>query len=1366
MIERIIHFGDIHIRYGDEETSRYTEYLDVIDELDKVLDEEVDDKTVIVITGDLLHYKTKVDKYGIKIFNKLMNIVTKHSHVIVIGGNHDMGDDDIDILEALIELQGNDKVLYWKKTGNYKYKNIVFGVKSFKDEDLMIPENFKKPYDYKVMLYHGQINKAKMQNNQEIKSKISIDLFNMYDFILLGDIHLRQYKDNWGYCGSLIQQNYGEDVIEHGILIWDLKNGKVRERNIFNRVGYINILNEEDELYKVLNKKKECKLTEFSKKQNMPSILNAIVTTDDINEDKIRTNISKILDNVNIIKIIYDNDDVIYNRSETEDDVDMDLDKYMINSLGEDDGKYWIRMQENIGLFKFKEEDYPEDLVKFVNDENKNINVIDIKKVKNDEVRTKINLIDMEWKWVLCFKDNNYFNFETLDKRIILIGGKNGSGKTSFFEVICLGLFGEQIPTRKGLNNSVINLGYPKENGMISIRFKKSDIEYKIVRTFKIRKAENLLSEAELCKIEDGRELKMFSKVKEVNGWVEEHIGTINTFLLNTMITQNLDNDFFEQKDDMQMNMIGKVMNFDEIPKIERGMKKMIDIYRQMLKQLNIYNEIINERLKDKDMIINFEDKTDVIKENIKSINKRINELVISLKSFEKKELEMSNDEIDEELNKFKKQLKTIICNYEWDDVQQMRGIVINELDKLKEFNEDITMEKDELYKRIEKLKDVINVKKDKTRYDISAYNKWKKNNDKIENEINTICGSYDRFIKVINGDVNKPTISGEDIKRIKSEIQNIKRHIKNTEWYDLDDDEFMKLYLNKMKDIDKSIKEGQNNDNLIRTLDKKIKKTEEKLIKLKTNKPIKPKITMEGYNRWEERYTEMEGYIIEMIDNLEEMEKNNCMYDNKVIEKRLINDRIKEIDEEINNFDNRYTFNDECKCCKQNKKVLLDKFNNEVNRLSRYINDIDKVKEVSKEEIDRIKDIVNEWNKMNSEIKEYEQAYADIDAYVIYKKNKDRLRGELDGYKKEQEKYKRQNTIDLIEINRVKDSLEYCKNTRDKCKNDLIMVEGQIKGWEEYDKYSKYVEINERYNKIREEGDKWKGKIGMIKEYEEWMRKKNEYERYSREYNTIIKKESEVKLKELDKKLEDITKKNATNEMIKRLKELKKVIPSYNELNKLRDELNDMNKQLVIMLEAKGEREHILKDIKKNEDNQQKVNKMIKENEQMLNIFVNINDKLRSSHKDIYERYIIPKIENEVNRIVNSISVNEIKLGHEIVENQKETYKFGIKWMMHDKGVIVPIKKASGFQRFIIGIGMRIGLVRIGMSNINCGVLFIDEGFTSCDSEHMNYVNDFLNKIIDEGYYRRILLASHLDIIKDNVEKVIMVRNDGFIVR
>jgi DNA repair exonuclease SbcCD nuclease subunit len=40
------------------------------------------------------------------------------------------------------------------------------------------------------------------------------------------------------YCGSLIQQNFGEKVSNHGFLIWDITTKEYTEHNVDNKSPY------------------------------------------------------------------------------------------------------------------------------------------------------------------------------------------------------------------------------------------------------------------------------------------------------------------------------------------------------------------------------------------------------------------------------------------------------------------------------------------------------------------------------------------------------------------------------------------------------------------------------------------------------------------------------------------------------------------------------------------------------------------------------------------------------------------------------------------------------------------------------------------------------------------------------------------------------------------------------------------------------------------------------------------------------------------------------------------------------------------------------------------------------------------------
>ena len=79
-----------------------------------------------------------------------------------------------------------------------------------------------------VGLYHGTVVGAQLNNGFVVDNGLDGDLFEDCDCCMLGDIHKRQ-EFNRGDCvcvysGSLIQQNFGETITQHGYVVWDIEH--------------------------------------------------------------------------------------------------------------------------------------------------------------------------------------------------------------------------------------------------------------------------------------------------------------------------------------------------------------------------------------------------------------------------------------------------------------------------------------------------------------------------------------------------------------------------------------------------------------------------------------------------------------------------------------------------------------------------------------------------------------------------------------------------------------------------------------------------------------------------------------------------------------------------------------------------------------------------------------------------------------------------------------------------------------------------------------------------------------------------------------------------------------------------------------
>lgn len=260
-IKHIIHFSDIHIPLY----KRHTEYRDQFNKLYEIvkkikqkfnipLEQVHNTSVIIVITGDILHSKSDLSPECIDLTYGFLKSLVSILPVVIIPGNHDLNINNHERLDSitpiLCDLHTNYPIYYLKKTGIYTLSNIAFHHISIFDYLFPDPLEQVLPNQVNIALYHGRVNGAELFNGYSIDGEINTKSqktitptsFKDYDMALLGDIHRHQFlSPNIAYAGSLIQQNIGETLDGHGIILWDVMNKCGRHFNIVNNWGYITI---------------------------------------------------------------------------------------------------------------------------------------------------------------------------------------------------------------------------------------------------------------------------------------------------------------------------------------------------------------------------------------------------------------------------------------------------------------------------------------------------------------------------------------------------------------------------------------------------------------------------------------------------------------------------------------------------------------------------------------------------------------------------------------------------------------------------------------------------------------------------------------------------------------------------------------------------------------------------------------------------------------------------------------------------------------------------------------------------------------------------------------------------------------------
>lgn len=449
-IKQIFHCADIHIRTLE----RHIEYKHVFQNLytklkDNCSKEELRNESVFVICGDIFHSRDKLAPETIIIFDEFMKNLTDIIDVIIITGNHDCHyhPDRLDIISGILDIKHYPNLFYLKNSGYYIYNNICFGVSSLIDNKFVeCLQEHKKGFVY-VALYHGGLHGSILDNGTVVGSGIPQSKFAGYDLVLLGDFHKKQFlKPHIAYCGSLIQQNFGEGL-EHGILKWNLETKASEFIQIPNDYGYIH-LNEESVETTTFPKYSRIKLTHHNT---------------ELDESKVKNIIRKKTKILSFNKVI--------NFGEKSDSVT----------------KNTLKIADEQVIFKGLIKKYPastKEQLELLN------NTIYSELAESIDTADQIsclnwNVSELQFKNVYIYGDNylNTINFENHAGGITGIIANNASGKSSIINILLYSIFGSVSKTKSYLNRNIINKN--SKNYFIKIKIKVGDEIFTITRTGK-----------------------------------------------------------------------------------------------------------------------------------------------------------------------------------------------------------------------------------------------------------------------------------------------------------------------------------------------------------------------------------------------------------------------------------------------------------------------------------------------------------------------------------------------------------------------------------------------------------------------------------------------------------------------------------------------------------------------------------------------------------------------------------------------------------------------------------------------------------------------------------------------------------------
>ena len=571
---KIAHIADTHIR----NLKFHDEYRMVFHKL--YLDLKKKKPDIIIHCGDIAHTKTQLSPEYFALASDFLKNLANIAPTYVILGNHDgnlKNSNRQDAITPIVEALGHPQLHLKKLSGEFEpLDGLVFNVLSVFDR-----ENWVQPTDkdkINVALYHGAITGCTTDTGWKMAhGEDTIEIFNNFDFAMLGDIHSRQALDMKGrirYAGSTVQQNFGESK-DKGYLLWTIKgrwDWSCDHTAITNPRPFETIHLNKDGSVPNAKITKGCRLR--------------LVSTSNLPIDKIRkaTDIAKTRYSPYTLSFLNKGTDIL---TESQQQI-----SGMENLRDLKVQEKWIRTY-------LKDYELEEETIQQILDMNSRYNR---EAESNEEVSRNVvwKIKSMRFDNLFNYGTKNEINFEKL-QGLVGIFGKNYSGKSS---VIDSALFGLYNTTSKEERKNVHIINQNKESANIQLVVSAGQQDYRITRnlnkyTKKLRGKETLEAKTDL----DFHNITIDESLNgdtrnETDRNIRKTFGSIEDFMITSMASQLDSLSFIREGSTKRKEILAKFLDldlFDQKFKLAKKESSDTAVLIKRYKQKNLADFILKE---------------------------------------------------------------------------------------------------------------------------------------------------------------------------------------------------------------------------------------------------------------------------------------------------------------------------------------------------------------------------------------------------------------------------------------------------------------------------------------------------------------------------------------------------------------------------------------------------------------------------------------------------------------------------------------------------------------------------------------------------------------------------------------------------
>ena len=575
---KIVHFSDVHWR----SLARHKEYTRAF----KIFFSDIKEikPDLIVNTGDTYHLKTanlspEVYEKLAWMFNELASIAPS----ITLLGNHDgnlSNKDRQDAISPIHEAIGNPNSYLLKKseTKQFEINGQKLAIHPFSVFD---KQNWDKliPFDehINIGLFHGSISGCKTDTGWHLNhGEQDISYFKKFDYVLLGDIHKQQFLDYrldknnvlkpWlGYPGSMIQQNYGEEI-KKGYLVWDIRGKNdwdVEWKRLINLAPFVTLPwgGSVEKTFKAFEDL-------HGQYAYMPGTRYRISSNVLIPQVQTKQLITELKTDRKALEVVFKTDLVSNMESVNAHGV-----KINKKSLAKDPETiiklYEKYIQAHKDMFPFGQEEVT-DAGHIIKDY---VHALSVKNQDNSEARNvQWSIKDFKFNNIFGYGEDNSINFENLHN-IVGIFGPNRIGKSSIVGGIMYTLF--NTTDRGSIKNAlIINKNKKECSGMIRVSINEVDyiIERRSVRSSAKKNVttdeDKSTTTVNLWLVENrgGVEVKVSKNGitrDDTDKAIRNLIGTADDFLLTAFASQNNLHKFIDNKATKRKEILNRFLELD-----------------------------------------------------------------------------------------------------------------------------------------------------------------------------------------------------------------------------------------------------------------------------------------------------------------------------------------------------------------------------------------------------------------------------------------------------------------------------------------------------------------------------------------------------------------------------------------------------------------------------------------------------------------------------------------------------------------------------------------------------------------------------------------------------------------------------------